>query len=63
MIKWTKGILIIIVQGYSILMCLFPGGGTRKNFDRNARSTFWGLKFDNLLFWGVAQNEGYFWGG
>ena len=23
---------------------------------------FLGLKFDNLLFFGVAQNEGQFWG-
>ena len=39
------------------------GGGTRKNFDRDARVTFLGLKFDNLLFFWVAQNEGYFLGG
>ena len=37
-------------------------GGTRKNFDRDARVTFLGLKFHNLLFFGVAQNEGYFLG-
>ena len=42
---------------------LLPGGGgTRKNFDSDARVTFLGLKFDNLLFLGVAQYEGYFWG-
>ena len=35
-------------------------GGTRKSFDRDARVTFLGLKFDNLLFLGVVQNEGYF---
>ena len=39
------------------------GGGTLKNFDRGAHVIFWGLKFDSqLLFFGVAQNEGYFWG-
>ena len=38
------------------------GGDTRKNFDMDARVTFLGLKFDNLLFFWVAQNEGYFWG-
>ena len=26
------------------------GGGTRKYFDRDARVTFLGVKFDNLLF-------------
>ena len=36
-----------------------PEGGTRKNFDRDARVTFLGLK---LLFFWVAQNEGYFLG-
>ena len=30
------------------------GGGTQKTFDIAARVTFLGLKFDNLLFWGVA---------
>ena len=38
-------------------------GGTRKNFDRDVRVTFLGLKFNNLLFFGVAQNEGYILGG
>ena len=38
------------------------GGGTRKYFDRDARVIFLGLKFHNLLFFGVAQNEGYFLG-
>ena len=38
------------------------GGGTRKYFDRDARITFLGLKFDKLLFFVVAQNEDYFWG-
>ena len=28
-------------------------------FDRGARDNFLGLKFDKLLFFGVAQNEGY----
>ena len=37
-------------------------GGTRKKFDRDARVTFLGLKFHNLLFFWVAQNEGYFLG-
>ena len=37
------------------------GGGTRKNFDRDARVTFLGLKFHNLFFLG-SQNEGYFLG-
>ena len=35
-------------------------GGTRKNFYRGARVTFLGLKFDKLLFFGVAQNKSYF---
>ena len=39
-----------------------PGGGTGKNFDRDARVTFLGLKFHNLLFFWVAQTEGYFLG-
>ena len=38
------------------------GGSTRKNFDRDARVIFLGLKFHNLLFFWVAQNEGYFLG-
>ena len=37
-------------------------GGTRKNFDRDARVIFLGLKFDKLLFVWVAKNEGYFLG-
>ena len=41
---------------------LTPGGGTRKNFNRDARVTFLGLKFHNLLFCWVFQNEGYFLG-
>ena len=36
-----------------------PGGHSKK-FDRDARVIFWGLKFHNLLFFWVAQNEGYF---
>ena len=38
------------------------GGGDQKNFNRGASVTFLGLKFDKLLFFCVAQNEGYFWG-
>ena len=38
------------------------GGGTRKNFDRDARVTFLGLKFDKLLFFGCSK-WGLFWGG
>ena len=34
--------------------------GARKNFDRDARVIFFGLKFDKLLFLGVVQNEGCF---
>ena len=46
-------------------------GGTQKNFDRDARVTFLGLKFDNLLFfevlkmrviWGGVKIRQYFWG-
>ena len=36
--------------------------GDSKNFDRDAGVIFLSLKFDKLLFLGVAQNEGYFWG-
>ena len=39
-----------------------PGGSIRKNFDRDAGVTFWGLKFHDLLFFRVAQNEGHFFG-
>ena len=38
------------------------GGGTLKNFDRDARVIFLGLKFDKFLFFGVAQNEAYVFG-
>ena len=30
-------------------------GGTWKNFDRDARVTFLGLKSDKLLFWGCTK--------
>ena len=36
------------------------GGGTRKHFNWGARVIFGRLKFDRLLFFGVAQNEGCF---
>ena len=36
------------------------GGGHSKKFDRDARVTFLGLKFNNLLYFWVAQNEGFF---
>ena len=36
------------------------GGGTRQNFDRGAHVIFLGLKLDQLLWFWVAQNEGYF---
>ena len=32
-----------------------PQGDTRKNFDRDASVTFWGLKSDNLLFFGLLR--------
>ena len=38
------------------------GGGTLKSFDMDARVTFLVSKFDNLLIYWVAQNEGYFLG-
>ena len=41
-------------------LCHTPGGGSRKNFDRDAHVTFLGLKFHNLLFFWIAQNECYF---
>ena len=42
---------------------LFPrGGGTQKNFDRDARVTFLGLKFHNLLFLGLLKMRVIFWG-
>ena len=31
------------------------GGGTRKNFHRDARVTFLGLKFHNLIFFGGSS--------
>ena len=58
--KTTNHDAIVMVMHY-----LHAGGGTRKNFDRDARVTFLpilGLKFENLLSFWVAQNEGYFWG-
>ena len=49
-----------------------PRRGTRKNFDRDARVTFMGLKFDKLLFFGLLimrvifsglkKNKPYFFG-
>ena len=38
------------------------GGGTRKNFDRDARVTYLGLKFDNLFFFWSTGNLHYFFG-
>ena len=49
-------------QKFRLLQSLCPGGGTRKNFDRDARVNLLGLKSENMLFFWVAQNEGYFWG-
>ena len=37
------------------------GGGTRKNFDRDAHATLLGLKFDNLLFSGLLKMRVIFW--
>ena len=40
----------------------FPGGHS-KQFRQGCLCYFLGgFKFDRLLFFGVAQNEGYFWG-
>ena len=44
--------------------CFLPGGGggTRKNFDRDARVTFLGLKFDKLFFFGSLKMKVISWG-
>ena len=40
------------------------GGGHSKKFGQGCSCYLLGLKFDNLLFFWVAQNEGdFFWGG
>ena len=38
------------------------GGGHTKNFDRNVRVTFLGLKFHSLLVFGLLKMRVIFWG-
>ena len=59
---WSKNRLNVVTWR-KLLDLNSRGGGTRKNFDRDARVIFWGLKFHDLLFFWVAQNESYFLGG
>ena len=46
---------------FSILQIqITPGGGTCQNFDRDARPTFLGLKFGQILFFWVGKFFSYF---
>ena len=51
-----------ILNTDSINPIFYSQGRHSKNFDKDSRVTFLGLKFDRLLFFGLLKMKVVFWG-